>query len=446
MEDREEYRIEKEIEDEIEDEENFMDEGDLDQNIEGRIVLEKIDRSLSEYSRWNEEGKLVADTDWQRNYVWDSKRSSRLIESFLKNIPVPVVYLYQTEDSKYEVIDGKQRLTTICNFFSNKFKLQNLEFFKEFNGSYFRDLPKDYQEKLKDSSLRSYELIQKVTTKLLSSIFERLNTGGVHLNEMEIRNCTRRSPVMDLIKKLALNKDFVTVCNQKNLDKRMHDRYLVLRFLSFYEKTYQKMTKGLKSFLEEFLEYYKDANEDKMKEFEKAFSMSMKACLSVFGKNSFRLRKINSTGNGEWVTFINAPIFQVISVSFTKYKLEQITRKADSIYEAYVDLIGTDEKWIDCVKSQTADKSRIDYVFETWDERLKLAIGDEKPNDTKRIFSMSLKKELFNQDNICHICGNEIKLLLDAALDHDKHYWRGGLTVPENARLVHRNCNLHREH
>jgi hypothetical protein len=64
--------------------------------------------------------------------------------------------------------------------------------------------------------------------------------------------------------------------------------------------------------------------------------------------------------------------------------------------------------------------------------------------DSERIFSASLKKEMFNSDNACKICGQEIKTIEDAAMDHEIHYWRGGLTVPSNARLVHRVCNLKR--
>ena len=65
-------------------------------------------------------------------------------------------------------------------------------------------------------------------------------------------------------------------------------------------------------------------------------------------------------------------------------------------------------------------------------------------NDNNRIFSRLLKQEIFQQHNGCQICGQEIRIIDDAALDHEKHYWRGGRTVPENARLVHRHCNLTR--
>jgi hypothetical protein len=121
-----------------------------------------------------------------------------------------------------------------------------------------------------------------------------------------------------------------------------------------------------------------------------------------------------------------------------------ITKSADSIYEAYIDLIGTDSTWVESVTTSTGDPSKIDYTFVTWKGRLKKAIGSDRRTDSKRLFSRELKEELFQQDNTCKICGQKIILIHDAALDHEEQYWAGGHTVPENARLVHRHCNVTR--
>src|SRR5262249_9686780 len=69
------------------------DEGDLELSAAASMSLAKNDRSLAEFFRWYSKGKLVIDPEWQRRYVWDRKRASRLIESFLIDLPVPVVYL-----------------------------------------------------------------------------------------------------------------------------------------------------------------------------------------------------------------------------------------------------------------------------------------------------------------------------------------------------------------
>ncbi|MBA2494910.1 MAG: hypothetical protein H0V31_09485 [Acidobacteria bacterium] len=123
-----------------------------------------------------------------------------------------------------------------------------------------------------------------------------------------------------------------------------------------------------------------------------------------------------------------------------------LTRRADSIYESYVDLVSVDDHFVDCVTTATGDYQRIEYAFTTWQIRMKEIMKDAEPNDSQRVFSRQLKEEMFKQDNNCHLCRQRIVLISDAALDHDIHYWRGGQTVPENARLVHRLCNLKRPH
>jgi hypothetical protein len=138
---------------------------------------------------------------------------------------------------------------------------------------------------------------------------------------------------------------------------------------------------------------------------------------------------------------VNAAVFQVIAVSFTKYDATHVTRNADAIFEEYLDLVTRDNRWVDAVSKSTGDPDRIMYMFEVWNKRLEGVMREAGPNDKIRCFSLALKKEMFTQNPVCAICKQQIRLVNDAALDHEEHYWRGGRTVPENARLVHRLCN-----
>lgn len=332
-------------------------------------------------------------------------------------------------------------------FFDNEFPLSGLEIVRDLNRQHYRDLSTKYQEKLNDYTLRTFELAAQTPKDLMFLIFERLNTGGIALNDMEIRNSLFRGELNKLIKGLATDDNFVTALSQRRLSRRMQDRALVLRFLAFYERTHLKLRSGLKRYLNEFLEAYRNPSSAKLKEYEDQFRKAMKASVTIFGENAFRLRREWREGvvpTGEWATRPNAAIFQVISTSFTRYDLGQLTRSADAIYEEYLDLVTTDDLWRDYVRRATGETGRIEYVFNTWTERLKAALQATEPNDGVRLFSKQLKKELFEQNRTCAICGQEIKLMNDAVLDHDHHYWRGGKTVPENARLAHRHCNASR--
>ena len=122
-------------------------------------------------------------------------------------------------------------------------------------------------------------------------VFERLNTGGTRLNEMEIRNCLYRGRLNDLIKELANDPDFTKCVNEKTLPKRMKDRTFVLRFLAFHERTHRKCKVGIKKFLNEFLDTYRNPPEEKLREYREVFKRCVKASLTVFGRDGFRLKK-----------------------------------------------------------------------------------------------------------------------------------------------------------
>lgn len=250
----------------------------------------------------------------------------------------------------------------------------------------------------------------------------------------------------DLIKDIADNPDFKKTVGQGGLSKRMQDRALVLRFLAFHERTYLKCQHGLKRFLNEFLDAYRNAKPEKIEEYRKAFIHAMKACVTVFGESSFRLKnetvRPSSKSGGEWATRLNMAIFPVVATSFVRYDLGRITRAADAIYEEYLDMINADTQWVDRVRRASFEAARLEYTFSTWYKRLEQVLEPFSPNDGQRVFSRQLKKEMFEANPTCLLCGQRIVLIDDAVLDHDIQYWRGGKTIPENARLAHRLCNL----
>ena len=408
------------------------------------VSIEKADRSLAELHRWKQQGRLILDPEWQRKYIWNDKQASRLVESFLMGIPVPVVYLARSEEQKYEVIDGVQRLTSVFRFFENQLSLRGIDALQKWSGHTYSSLPPTVQDKLADCTLRTFELSPRTSKDLLFVIFERLNTGGTPLSDMEIRNCIFRGKLNDLIRKLADSDEFTRCINQKGIDARMMDRLLVLRFLAFYEQKLSKAQVGLKKFFNDFFEQDRNPPDKKLEDFTAVFKNAMRTAYTVFGDQAFRLRRIDENGAGEWRSRINASVFQVLAVSFTDFDLGQLTRRADAIREEYLDLISSDERWIDAVSSRTGKWANIEYTFETWNRRLRDCIAGIEPNDSSRCFSRQLKEEHFRSDATCRICGQRISSIDDAAMDHEQQYWRGGKTIPSNARLVHRLCNNRR--
>ncbi|MDI6904396.1 MAG: DUF262 domain-containing protein [Candidatus Bathyarchaeia archaeon] len=209
-------------------------EFELEVKEESRTVYaDKLDLDVATLCNRVQTGDLVLQPEFQREYVWDDTKASRFIESILMQIPTPVIYLAEDKDGRRLTIDGHQRLRSVFRFWSNDFPLRNLTVFKELNGKKFKDLDKKYQRSLLNGVIRSILIRQESDDDVKFELFERLNTGSVHLNAQELRNCVYLGPYNDLIKDLASDRDFLFILGLKTPDKRMRDRELVLRFLGF---------------------------------------------------------------------------------------------------------------------------------------------------------------------------------------------------------------------
>lgn len=134
--------------------------------------------------------------EYQRRLVWDVAKRSLFIESLLLNVPIPPLFLYEWELSRYEVMDGQQRLNAIVEFYENAYALKGLERWKELNGLRFKDLPETLQRGLDRRRISATVLLVESSrdtppqmNDIRKLVFERLNTGGQQLNAQELRNC-----------------------------------------------------------------------------------------------------------------------------------------------------------------------------------------------------------------------------------------------------------------
>lgn len=188
---------------------------------------------------------------YQRRHRWDNTQKSRLIESFLINIPVPPIILYEIRYNTYEVMDGQQRINAIQEFYDNKLRLTGLKIWKELNGITYKELPDKIKAGIDRRSLSTITLVTESTSDeqeaifLKQSVFERLNTGGVNLSRQEIRNCLYAGKFNNLILELSGNPIFARAWDipiekeeelkKNNLYKKMEDVELILRFFALRE-------------------------------------------------------------------------------------------------------------------------------------------------------------------------------------------------------------------
>lgn len=223
------------------------------------------DTTLKGYlDQWNN-GQLYVPR-FQRNYVWDQTRASKLIESFLLGLPVPPVFLYKPASAKnFWIIDGHQRIKSIVDyqkglFGEGKFRLKGVDL--KWLGKTFSELSENDRFSLETTVLRAV-VIQQTNPKDHSSIyriFERLNTGGIRLNAMEVRQCVFECDFLDKLKTLNELPQWRGLLGLKKLDKRLKDVELLLRIISLY-RDYESYEKPMKGFLNDCATYFKKKDE-----------------------------------------------------------------------------------------------------------------------------------------------------------------------------------------
>jgi uncharacterized protein with ParB-like and HNH nuclease domain len=404
------------------------------------------------YQRWKR-GKLDVQPDFQRYFVWDIIKSSRLIESALLDIPLPVVYLTEEQDGKIYVIDGQQRLTSFFAFidglFPDKggkpFKLTGLKVLTDYQGKLFNQLPDEIQDKIRYCKIRTITFKKESDPNLKFEIFERLNTGSIPLNTQELRNCIYRGKFNNLIKELAADKEFLNLLGLTQADKRMKDVELVLRFSSFYHNTHINYKSPIKNFLNNEITRFQNISAHDEEQLRNAFRNTVSIIKSLLGENAFkRYYKGNDQNpHGYWEKArFNASLFDILMDSFARVDKTVVYPNLDAIREAYISLMTTDPEFIDAIEIGTSEERKVIRRFDKWRNVLNDILGQTIKQP--RCFSYQLKKELFESNPNCELCQNQILQIDDAAVDHIEQYWLGGKTIPSNARLTHRYCNASR--
>lgn len=438
-----------------------MDELEFDQPLEeeiekvqltpeGRKVFtDKGDPEVdSLYRKWTR-GRLILQPEFQRHFVWDLPKSSKLIESALLDIPLPVIYLSEENDGKEYVIDGQQRLTAFFSFINGKFpdggkdfKLTGLKVFTELNGKMFKDIEENAQDKISSCKIRTITFKKESDKNLKFEIFERLNTGAVSLNNQELRNCIYRGPYNELLNELSQDKDFMYLLGLKAFDRRMKDVELALRFAAFYHATYLKYKPPIKTFLNNDMEKYQLITEKEATELRNAFKNAVTIIRSLLDKNAFKrfYRGNEKNPDGYWEPKkFNASLYDILMCLFSQTDKNTVYQNLDSIREALIYLMTNDKEFIESIELSTSSIQAVTKRFDKWRMAIQEIIGIQKKEP--RCFSLKLKQELYDKDKTCTICSQRINHIDDAAVDHIEQYWTGGKTIPENARLTHRYCN-----
>ncbi len=389
------------------------------------VYTEKGDPEVESLYGKYKRGKLVLQPDFQRHFVWDAAKSSRLIESALLDIPLPVIYLSEENDGREYVIDGQQRLTAFFSFIDGQFpngkdfSLLGLKVFTELNGESFKKLNEEQQDKIRYCKIRTTTFRKESESDLKFEIFERLNTGAVSLNDQELRNCIYRGPYNELLKRLSSESDFMYLLGLKKSDIRMKDVELVLRFAAFYHATYLNYKSPMRRFLNADMEDFQRISGTRANELENAFKNSVMIIRSLLDTHAFKrfYKGGERNPNGYWEPKkFNASLYDVLTYSFAREDKNKVYQNLDSIREALICLMTDDQEFIDAIELSTSSVQAVTKRFDKWRLTLQDIVGIAQKEP--RCFSLKLKQELYDNDQTCSICGQRIQNIDDAAIDH----------------------------
>ncbi|KTE26609.1 MULTISPECIES: DUF262 domain-containing protein [unclassified Sphingopyxis] len=293
----------KVFDDEIEVEEESDDE-ELGTHIEFDIATYPSDLTLAViHDMWRD--KDITVPSFQRNFVWNIKQSSLLIESFLLGLPVPQVFFYIDGENKNLVIDGQQRIMSVIYFFEGYFGPENMQGRRSvfrltglskgspYSGKKFVDLTEQEQRKLKSAVLRAVNIKQLAPVNQSTSmfhIFERLNTGGTPLRPQEIRNCVFHGALVDELHDLNEDPNWRKILSRQPLDKHQRDVEMILRIFAMTERG-DDYEKPMKEFLNQQMKIHtKGKNSGKIDKFGERFREVTELIVGQLDPKPFHVR------------------------------------------------------------------------------------------------------------------------------------------------------------
>ena len=315
--------------------------------------------------------ELELDSSFQRKAgLWTVKQKSQLIESLLLKIPLPTFYFDASNDEKWQIIDGLQRISTLKEFAVDQtLTLTGMEFLKDLNGSKYDKLPRSLQRRLEETNVNTY-IVKPTTPKNVKfNIFKRINTGGLVLEPQEIRNALYQGQASEFLLRLSKNENFLKATGNSIKPTRMLDREFCLRYVAFTELSLDSYTGNLDDFLNSGMDYLGKVDEDKLNVIETSFSRNMNSAYELFGQYAFR--KVINGRRGP----VNKSFFEMWSYTLNNLsdtEIDCLLSKKSLVQDSFFNLFD-DYRFMNNIKAadKTSVNNRINSIVELVKKLLK---------------------------------------------------------------------------
>lgn len=329
------------------------------------VHVEKKDTQMSTLIHRIENDEIDFTPEFQRSdEAWDDIKQSRLIESMMLRIPLPVFYVDATNENKWLIIDGLQRINAVKRFVvTSELTLTGLELMSECNDQKFSELSEKLQGRIREADIVIYQIKEGTPKAARYEIFNRINTGGTPLSPQEIRHALNPGPFLKYLETLAESDEFrKAICNGIKV-KRMGDQECVLRFLAFsFLQPENYNESDMNFFLVRAMKVGNRLSEYKRDEYRKLFLKVMRVSYEIFGEYTFR--KNNQKGPRPPV---NKALFEAVSVNVGRLSDSDqkiLIEKRVQARQKMASLIDSDKLFEKSISGSTASVNSVRYRFQ----------------------------------------------------------------------------------
>ncbi len=299
----------------------------------------------------------------RKSDLWDEKKQSKLIESLLIKFPLPAFYFDGSDNNKWLVVDGLQRLCSLRNFvILKKLKLRGLEFLNKLEGLGFDELPRTLQRQIEEAQITAYIINPGTPDEVKFNIFKRINTGGLILNSQEIRHALNQGISSTFVAQLAELNEFKEATDYALKPDRMMDREFVTRFIAFYLYPHTEYLPDLDTFMNKAMGDIKKLTQSELDRITSDFVNSMSLARTIF--NNWAFRKADKYP--EKRKPLNKALFEVWSVTLAKLNDDdrsRIMQMKDKVFNESINLIKSDSEFFASITTSTGNKSSVNYRF-----------------------------------------------------------------------------------
>ena len=320
------------------------------------MLIRNENRTVHDVLRRIDKGTFIMDPDFQRDFIWPEDKQSKLVESVLMRIPLPVFYLGEDNEGRMIVVDGLQRLSTFQRFMGNKLRLK-LPDQQTLNGKRFKDLSPKLQNRVEDCNLILYVIDAKVPERARLDIFERVN-GGVPLTRQQMRNCLFMGKATRFLKTEAHTAPFLNATGQSLRSSTMRDREFVNRFCAFQLLPLDEYKGDMDDFLAQALKRMNKLEDEDLEKLSAEFRLSLSNNFSVYGKHAFRKHSEGKIGR----SVLNASLWDVMSTGLSRYPDDVVKAQADTLRKGFYSLM-KDDSFNDAITYGTNDMNKVKHRF-----------------------------------------------------------------------------------